>query len=241
MINATYVAISGQVALQKRLETIANNVANASTAGFRAEQIKFTSAHSAMAMPPTVFADAGRTYLSLNAGEIVRTDGALDVAVDGEGWLAVQTPQGVAYSRDGRLQIMPTGELRTLTGHPVLDAGGSPILLEPNGATPSIARDGTITQSGRRVGVIGLFVMDSAARLSRGSDATVLPDIAAEPAVDTPAVGLRQGFIERSNVNPVTEMSRLIMDQRMFEALTGALSETEQILQSTIRTLGSTS
>lgn len=241
MINAAYVAISGQVAMQRRLDTIASNVANAATAGFRAELIRFVTQPSAVAMPQTDFVGTGGTHLSRSTGEIVRTDGALDVAVDGEGWLAVQTAQGVAYSRDGRLQIQPTGELRTLTGHQLLDAGGSPILLEPNGGTPGIARDGTITQDGRRVGVIGLFVIDPAARLTRGADATVIPDMPAQPAVDSPEVGLRQGYVERSNVNPLTEMTRLITDQRMFEAITGALSETEQTMQGAIRTLGATS
>ena len=238
MINRTYVGISGQLALQRRLDTIANNVANTSTAGFRAEQVRFGTNVSRESSPTTAFATTGETYLSRSTGEVVRTDGALDVAIEGDVWLGVQTAQGISYSRDGRMQITPGGELRTLTGHQILDAGGSPILLDPTAGPPSIARDGAISQSGRAIGVIGLFTIDAAAKLARGADATVIPSIPPQPAVDSAAVGLKQGFVERSNVNPVTEMTRLILDQRMFEAVTNAIAETEQTMQGAIRTLG---
>jgi flagellar basal-body rod protein FlgF len=238
MINRNYASIAGQVALQRRLDTIANNVANAPTAGFRAEQFHMAASTSAEALPVTAFATASGTYLSRSAGEAVRTDSPFDVAIEGGAWLGVQTATGVAYSRDGRMKMMPSGELQTLTGHTVLDAGGSAILLDPAAGPPTIGRDGTISQAGRQTGVIGLFLIAPAAVLTRNLDVTVVPSIPAEPAVDSAAVGLRQGFMERSNVNPVTELSRLILDQRMFEALTAVMSETEQTMQSAIRTLG---
>src|SRR5581483_1973825 len=76
-----------------------------------------------------------------------QTDNPLDVAVQGDAWLGIQTPGGTAYTRDGRLRMTPTGELQTLTGHAVLDTGGAPILLDPTGGPPRIGRDGTITQN----------------------------------------------------------------------------------------------
>jgi flagellar basal-body rod protein FlgF len=237
MINASYVGISAQLALQRRLDSIANNVANASTAGFRGEQIRFTTAASTDAQPNTAFAAIGETYLVRTTGDVVRTDNPFDVAIDGDGWLAVSTPLGTAYSRDGRMQMSQTGELLTLTGHPVLDTGGSPIRLDPTAGSPSIARDGTITQGSRRLGTIGLFAIDQSVRLDRGVDATVISPVPAQPVVDQSNVGVRQGFMERSNVNPITEMSKLILDQRMFEAVTGALNETEQTKQDAIRSL----
>lgn len=240
MINSTYIGLSAQLALQRRLDTIANNVANSGSTGFRSEQVRFVTADSAEAMPEARFAATGLTYLSRKVGEIAATGSALDVAVDGDAWLAVQTQQGIAYSRDGRLTITPEGNLMTVTGHPVLDVSGSPIRLDPAAGTPGIARDGTITQGTRNVGTIGLFTIDPSARLSRGIDSTVLTDIPAEPSVDNPVVGLRQGYVEHSNVDPVTEMSRLILDQRMFEAVTGVLGEIEQTRQDSIRNLAST-
>lgn len=238
MINAGYAALSAQITLQKRLDTIANNVANASTAGFRAEQARFATVNSDEAQPQTAFAGTGETYLTRTTGEIVRTDNPLDVAVDGPAWIAVETTAGRAFTKDGRLQISPTGELRTVTGHSVLDPGGSPILLVPADGSPVIGFDGSITQAGRAVGAIGLFAIPQNARLERGPDVTVTTTGEATPLVDNPAAGLRQGFIERSNVNPVGELSKLIFSQRLFEAVTTAIGDVEQTRQSAIRILG---
>ena len=240
MMNSTYLGISAQLTLQRRLDTIANNVANSSSTGFRAEQVRFTVAPSSATAPGALYSATGETYLSRASGEVVRTDNPLDLAIAGDAWLAISTPDGIAYTRDGRLQITPAGELRTLTGHELLDAGGSAILLDPTAGPPEIASDGTITQAGRRVATIGLYAIDAGARLSRGPESSVRPDREAQPLVDTAISGLRQGFVERSNVNPLTEMSRLIMDQRMFEAVTNALGETERTMNDAIRNLGAT-
>ncbi|MBS0244634.1 MAG: flagellar basal-body rod protein FlgF [Proteobacteria bacterium] len=239
MSNSIYLGISAQLALQRRLDTIANNIANAGTAGFRAEQVRFTSKTSDQGSPDLQFSAIGDTYLVRSSGEVVKTGNPLDVAVEGDAWLAIATDRGTAYTRDGRLQISPSGELLTLTGHPVLDAGGTGIRLDPTGGSPSIARDGTITQNNRSVGTIGLFTIDENERIDRGVDASVIPQRPAIPAVDGSNVGLRQGFMERSNVNPVSEMSRLIIDQRMFEAVSTTVSETEQLRSDAIRSLGS--
>jgi flagellar basal-body rod protein FlgF len=238
MINASYTAVSAQLSLQRRLDTIAHNVANASTAGFRAELVRFTTQQSPTAEPATAFASTGSTYLSRTAGELFRTGNPLDVAVDGDAWIGVETIAGRAYTRDGRLQISPAGELQTLTGHRVLDPGGSPLQLDPANGAPSIGRDGSISQGGVRAGAIGLFGFDPSARLTRGPDVTVITDAQAVPLVDTPAVGLRQGFQERSNVNPVTEMAKLILDQRLFEAVSTTYNEIEQTRMRALKTLG---
>lgn len=240
-MNTTYLGLSAQLTLQRRLDSIAANVANAGTVGFRAEQIRYTTAHSREAAPAIGFASIGETYLVRKAGEFAKTNNPLDVAIDGDAWLAITTPQGIAYTRDGRMQIGPTGELLTQTGHPVLDGGGAGIRLDPAAGPPSIASDGMITQDGKTVGAIGLFTIDPSARLERAADTSVIPSIPAQPSVDQPAIGVRQGFVERSNVNPVVEMTRLIFDQRMFEAVSAALSENEQLRSDSIRALGAAS
>jgi flagellar basal-body rod protein FlgF len=240
-MNTTYLGLSAQLSLQRRLDSIAANVANAGTVGFRAEQIRYATARSNETAPAIGFASIGDTYLARKAGELAKTDNPLDVAVDGDAWLGITTPQGTAYTRDGRMQIGPAGELLTQTGHPVLDAGGAGIRLDPAAGPPNIASDGMITQDGKAVGAIGLFTIDPSARLERAADASVIPNMPAQPAVDQPTIGLRQGFVERSNVNPVVEMTRLIFDQRMFEAVSAALSENEQLRSESIRALGAAS
>jgi flagellar basal-body rod protein FlgF len=235
------VGLSAQVALQRRLETIAHNVANASTAGFRAEEIKFDTLLSQASLDPVAFASAGNTYLSRRTGEFVKTDNPFDVAVEGDAFLAIQTPAGRVYSRDGRLRMTEAGELLTLNGHAVLDAGSAPIRLDPNAGPPRIARDGTITQSNRQIAAIGLFTIDANASLKRFENSGVIPDRPAVPAVEFTKVGMHQGYTERANVNPVMEMTKLIMVQHAFEAVAATLRDSDAAQQEAIRTLGATS
>ena len=241
MQSGLYVALSGQIALQRRLETIANNVANASTAGFRAEQVRFESVLSQVPLDPIAFASTGKSYLSRHPGELTRTDNPLDVAVEGDAWLAIQTPAGQVYTRDGRMRMTEAGDLQTLNGYPVLDVGGAPILLNPDAGPPDIARDGTITQNGQQIGALGLFRMNEQAVLTRFENSGVVPDQPAEPILDFVEAGVVQGYIERSNVTPIAEMSRLIAVSRIFEAITSALNDSDSSLREAVRTLGTTS
>lgn len=241
MQPSLYVSLSGQMALMRRLETVAHNVANTTTAGFRAEEIKFDQLVSDRTNEPTAFVSAEKTFLSRKAGEIVRTDNPLDLAVSGDAWLAIQAPSGTVYTRDGRMTMTPEGELRTLNGYPVLDVGGAPIQLNPNGGAPTIARDGTITQGGQRLGAVGLFTIPEHANLARFGNSGVVPDQAAEPALDFTQYGVQQGFMEQANVNPVLEISRLIQIQRSFDSVSNTLTQAEQTLGDAVRTLGETS
>lgn len=236
-----YVGLSAQLSLFKRLETIAHNVSNTSTAGFRAEEVKFESFLSNAGTDPVAFVSADKTYLSQRAGDIVRTDNPLDVALEGNAWIGIQTPAGTVYTRDGRMRMTEAGELQTLNGYPILDTGGSPLRLEANGGPPNIARDGTVTQAGRQVGAVGLFNIDSKANLRRFDNSGVIPDRAATPVVDFTTAGMQQGFVERSNVNPVMEMTRLIMVQHAFDTVTATLRDSESAQQDAIRSLASSS
>jgi flagellar basal-body rod protein FlgF len=241
METSLYVALSAQMALQKRLDTIANNVANASTAGFRAEEVKFETYLSNASPDPIAFAAEGKTYLSRQSGELVRTDNLLDVAVSGDAWLAIQTPAGRVYTRDGRMRVAPSGELQTLNGYPMLDVSGASLLVDPNGGPLRIARDGTISQNNRQVGAIGMFSIDGNANLKRFDNSGVIPDQTPTPVLDFTKTGVQQGFVERANVNPVMEMTQLIMVQRAFEAVTNQIKASDATLQDAIKSLGATS
>ena len=235
------VALSAQVALQRRLESIANNVANAGTVGFRAEEVKFETLLSRAGLDPVSYASAGDTYLSRRSGEFVKTDNPFDVAVEGDAWMAIQTPAGRVYTRDGRMRMTETGELLSLNGHAVLDAGSAPIRLDPNAGPPRIARDGTITQNNRQIGAIGLFTIDDKALLKRFENSGVIPDRPAAPVVEFVKAGTQQGYTERANVNPVMEMTKLIMVQHAFDALASSIKDADSAQQEAIRTLGATS
>ena len=241
MQPSLYVALSGQIALQKRLETIAHNVANVSTAGFRAEEVKFSSLVSRVPPDPAAFATSNGTYISRTPGELVQTQDPFDVALRGDAWLAIDVGGQQVYTRDGRMRMTPTGDLQTLNGYPILDVGGAPITIDPNGGPPQIAADGSIVQNNRQLGAIGLFTIPEEAKLTYAENSGVIPSLPAEPALDFTRFGVIQGFIERSNVNPVMEMTHLIAVQRSFEALTNTMSSTESTFTEGIRTLGASS
>jgi flagellar basal-body rod protein FlgF len=241
MQPSLYVALSGQIALQRRLETIAHNVANVSTAGFRSEEVKFSTLLSRVPPDPANFATANGTFISRRAGELVQTQDPFDVAVKGDAWLSFEVNGQQVYTRDGRLRMSPTGDLQTVNGDPILDVGGAPITIDPTGGPPQIAADGTITQGGRQLGALGLFTVPDNATLTYADNSGVIPSVAAEPALDFTRFGVVQGFIERSNVNAVMEMTHLIAVQRSFEAITNTIGTTEASLVEGIRTLGSPS
>ena len=133
-----YVGVSAQVALQRRLETIAHNVANASTAGFRAEEVRFETLLSRTGAEPVAFATTGPSFLSRAIRrDSCRTDNLFDVAVEGDAWLGIQTPAGHGLHPRRPVAHDRTGELQTLNGYPVLDAGGTAMLLDPNGGPPA--------------------------------------------------------------------------------------------------------
>lgn len=238
MQSALYVGLSAQVALEKRLQTIANNVANVNTSGFRTDVVKFETVLSRAGATPVAFSSPGNNIISREAGNVTETGNPLDVAVVGQGFVAFAGPNGTVYTRDGRLQIAPNGDLQTLTGFPVVDSGGAQITVDPNGGPLSIARNGAITQDGNEVGTLGLFNIPADANLDRYGNSGVIPDRPATAIVDYTRDGFRQSYVEGSGANPMLELTRLISAQRTFEGTNSLVEGTESSLQNAIRTLG---
>lgn len=238
MTSSVYVALSGQVALERRLATIANNVANLSTAGFRSEEVKFSTLISKAGTDEVAFASRGDTYISRRPGPVVYSGNALDVAIQGNAWFAFQTPEGVVYSRDGRLQMTELGDIQTVDGYPVLDVGGGAMRLDPDAGQPQIGADGAITQGDVQVTAIGLYTIPETARLTRHGGSGV---VSTEPGVavdDMTRISVRQGFVEGSNVNPIMEMTKLVMVTRAFDSAAAAIEESESTMDKAISALG---
>jgi flagellar basal-body rod protein FlgF len=240
MESAMYVALSAQIALERRLDTIAQNVANTGTAGYRAAEVRFESVLDGTGSASRSFVSSGEEYVSRRAGELTQTDNPLDIAVQGAAWLAIQTPVGVAYTRDGRMQMLETGELVTLQNYPVLDVGRAPLVIDPDGGPPIITRDGMITQRGQQLGAVGLFRIDPSTALDRFENAAVLPRGPVTEVLDFNADGVAQGFVEGSNVRPMMEISNLIAVTRAFDAANSTIQQTESTSSDAIRTLGDT-
>jgi flagellar basal-body rod protein FlgF len=236
MEQGLFVSLSAQISRIERLETIASNLANSQTVGFRGTEIKFEEVLDE-ATGQTSFASDGVEYLDGSSGALEQTGNPLDFAIRGDAWFGVQTSAGFAVTRDGRFKMSPIGELLTLSGNPVLDPGGAPIALNPAGGPPELGSDGFIRQGGRQVGALGLFSYTATPNFSRYGDSGILVEGDPEPLVDNGDVGIIQGHVENSNVNSLHEIVSLIDVQRTFEQAASIMKTSEDSLQQLIRAL----
>ncbi|MDZ7628838.1 MAG: flagellar hook-basal body complex protein [Parvularculaceae bacterium] len=219
MENAIVAGLSKQIVLTRALETTANNVANQTTAGFKADHVAFAEylrvidARSSGDPLVSLVSDPD-TYTDFGAGAIEQTFRDLDFAIEGEGLFGVETAAGVRYTRDGRFSVNAFGELVTRSGELVLDNGGSPILIDPEAGPVIATSEGELQQQGASVARIGVFAPEDARLLRKTGD-----NLFAAPAeLDAaPIVRVRQGFTETSNVNPVAAMTDLIEIMRAYE------------------------
>ncbi|MEP9399851.1 flagellar basal-body rod protein FlgF [Mesorhizobium sp. KR2-14] len=239
MQDGLYVALSSQIALERRLNTIADNVANASTVGFRATGVKFEDVVSGLGQKSVAFVSSGDTYLSTASGALRQTGNPLDFAIKGDAWFGIDTPAGIVMTRDGRFTMQEDGQLVTVEGYPVLDAGGAPIQLDPRNGTPEAGADGMLRQGGQPVGALGLFTFDPGVNFTRFANSGIIPNGAPQPVVDRIDVSVVQGYVEESNVNPILEMTRLISVQRAFENTAALMRSSEQTFSEAVKTLGS--
>ncbi|MEV4608075.1 flagellar basal-body rod protein FlgF [Neorhizobium sp. LMR1-1-1.1] len=241
MQSGIYVGISSQIALERRLTTISDNIANMNTVGFRSTEVKFDQILSQTQNENNTkiaFVSQGNDYLSMRNGELEQTGNSLDFAVKGDAWFAIQTPQGQVLTRDGRFSMSLTGELISTNGYPVVDGGGAPIQLDPRAPTPKVGQDGRIMQGDRAVGQIGVFSVDIDKGFYRADNSGIIPTDTPQAVVDTMGVGVMQGFLEQSNVNAIGEMTQLIQVNRAFESISSLMSTSEDNFSSAMRTLG---
>ncbi|SFD10015.1 flagellar hook-basal body complex protein [Tropicimonas isoalkanivorans] len=215
-MSVGYVTLSRQTGLMREMQTIANNIANLSTTGFRREGVVF-SEHIAATPGPggsVSMAAARARHVDLSQGAVEPTGGALDLAIQGEGFFQVQTPQGMRLTRAGAFMPNEAGDLVTPEGHLVLDEGGAPVFVPPDSGSVAVAADGTLSADGRPLGRIGLFRPADPADLQYQSGSLLQVSGELEPVDDST---VRQGFLEAANVNPVREITRMIEVQRAYE------------------------
>lgn len=238
MQTGLYVAVSSQMALEKRMNTLADNVANSSTVGFRATEIKFNQVIGDTRPTKVAFVSEGQEFINTNNGGLTQTKNSLDFAIKGDAWFQIETPAGPALTRDGRFTITDNGDLVTIRGYPVLDPGGAPIQLGNVASPIEVGSDGLIRQNGAQVASFGLYEADFTNGFVRHENSAVIPVTQPEPVIDRFDVGVLQGYVEESNVNAVQEMSQLIMVSRAFENITALMRNSEGTLDEAIKTLG---
>lgn len=242
MQSALYVSLSAQIALERRMSTIAGNIANTSSTGFRASEVNFAEVLSKVSQSSgsqgTSFVNEGDDFLITKSGGLRETSNPLDFAIKGDAWFLIEGPAGRMLSRDGRFSINDEGVLTSLQGYDVLDPGGGLLQVDPARGPIKAAADGSLSQNGAFVGSIGLFKVDLSAGFKRVGDSGIVAVNIPQAVVDQQDIGVYQGYVENSNVNPVSEMANLITVSRSFENTTTMMRDLNETLKKAIQTIG---
>ncbi len=242
MENAITVGLSRQIVLAHALDVTANNVANQTTAGFKAEKVAFREYLMRLDGPdagdPTVsLAHDPDSYTDFTPGGLQSTGAPLDFAIDGDGFFAVSAPSGVRYTRDGHFGLSEFGELVTRDGHPVLDDGSNPILIDPDAGPLLVSPQGELQQDGVPIARIGVFAFEDTRALTKtGAN---LFAAAEEPTPRETAI-VRQGFVELSNVQPIVAMTDMMEIMRAYETTAQLIETSGELAREAVRTLTAT-
>lgn len=211
-----YTTLTRQSGLMKEMQAVANNIANISTTGFRREGVIFSEFIRRMddGGPSLSMAAARGRQTFLTGGAHALTGADFDLAIEGEGFFLIETPQGERLTRAGSFMPNAAGELVTPDGFRLLDAGGAPVFIPPDARAVSISADGTVSADGQPLTQIGLMLPEDPLTLRRG--AGTLFEVEG-PLIPVEAPRMMQGFLEGSNVDAVTEIARMIAVQRAYE------------------------
>ncbi len=243
MENSLLIGLSRQVALAREINVIANNVANVSTNGFKARSSVFEEY-----MMPTARAEefprADRMFsyvidadtpLDLSQGAVEQTGNPLDVAVRGDGFLVVDTPQGERFTRNGAMQLDNQGRLVNSDGFLVLGDGG-PLAVDPEATDLTISADGVVSSAAGEFGKLRLVRFDDPQALRNAGANLFVTEEEPLPALDT--ASLQSGMIERSNVNAVLEMTRMMDVSRAYTSIAGMIQRMAETQRTAVQRLG---
>lgn len=237
MDNPGYTSLTRLSGLMREMAVVANNIANISTTGFRSEGLVFAehivdtdSQGPSLSMGAAI----GRS-ISAQQGALEQTGSEFDLAIEGEGFFLIETPEGEALSRAGAFIRSDAGELVTPDGNYLLDTGGAPIFVPPQASSVAVAPDGTISADGQPLAVVGLFMPNDPLELSRRSGTAFTVESGYQPAENA---SILQGFLEQSNVDPVAQIARMIEVQRAYELGQSFMDAEDNRIRDFLRTAG---
>jgi flagellar basal-body rod protein FlgF len=225
-----YTSFLGMRSRQRTLDTQANNIANASTTGFKAERLIYNAVEAEA--KGTNIAGSDRQLLvagvgtssstDFSAGALRETGRSLDVAIDGDAFLQIQTPRGPRYTRAGNLTLDQSGQLVTHNGHLVVGESGA--ITIPQGGEISIGEDGTISAGGQNVDRLKLVRFDNPANaLTKEGESLFIANPNQKPLEATNS-RVVQGALEGSNINSISEMVAMMQNTREFDSLQRSVS-----------------
>lgn len=239
--NAQLISLSRQIALQRQMDVVANNVANINTTGFKAENILFEEYVMPVARDqdfprldqPLSYVQDWATIHDLSGGAMVQTGNEFDVGLNGDGFFAVQTPAGDRWTRSGSFQLSNNGTLVDLNGNPVLGEGGA-MQFGPEETGVVIAADGSVSSSAGPKGKLRMVEFANPQELTRDGS-NLFAGGTPVAATNTRAM---QGFVERSNVSGVSEMAEMIRVTRAYESAANLAQKQDDLRRSAIQRLG---
>jgi flagellar basal-body rod protein FlgF len=234
MDNAGYVTLTRQAGLMREMHTVANNIANLSTTGYRREGLVFAEHVARLddGGPSLSMADGTARRTDVRQGPLERTGGTFDFAIEGEGYFVVLTAQGERLTRAGAFTPGPDGELLAADGAQLLDAGGAPVVVPPGSGSVTLAPDGTLSADGQPVAEIGVVRPLDPLGLVREQGTRFAAPGGWEPVEER---RLAQGFLEGSNVEPVAEITRMIEVSRAYELGQTFLEREDERIRSVLR------
>lgn len=239
MIKGIFNTAASMVPRQRKQEIIANNLANSETAGFKKDSLflrifKDARLTGSRPGPSWEVRMIDEVYTSFETGSLERTDRDLDVALQGEGFFVVQTPDGEAYTRNGTFSLAPDGTLVNSDDMPVLTDSG-PIILQ--GGKVTIGVNGQISVNDIRVAKLRVVNFDNPDQLMKSGDGLFVTQPDVQPLnVENPEV--RQGYLERSNVDVLKEMVDMIETYRGFETGQKMIQIQDETLSKAVNELG---
>lgn len=234
---AGYVALTRQSGLAREMQSVANNIANISTTGYRREGVIFAEEVKALPLEGGAVAmtSARARFTDEAQGASQQTNGTLDLAIEGPGFFTVMTPGGERLTRAGAFGRDADGQIVSAEGHLLLDEGGGAIAIPFEARTIGIAADGTISADGEPLARVGVMTVEDQTGLFRESGTLFRAETQTVPVEGARVL---QGFLEQSNVNPILEIARMIEVQRAYEYGQKLMDQEDARIRLVVRTLG---
>lgn len=240
METTTYIALSSQGALRREMDAIAHNLANMNTTGFKGERMMFVD-HLQRSRTGDFIADQRLSFVRDVAsftdtaeGPIEQTDNTLDVAIHGDGYFAVQTPGGERYTRNGSFRLDNGGQLVTQDGRPVLSNAGAPIFFAPEDTSITISGDGAVSTENGPLGKLRIVTFDNNLDLQSMGDGLYNTN---QQPIDKLNPQLVQGALEKSNIQAIVEMTRMIEVNREYSRAQKLIDREDERIRKMVREL----
>ncbi|WP_195821136.1 flagellar hook-basal body complex protein [Roseobacter sp. MH60115] len=235
MDNSGYTTLTRQSGLMREMRIVANNIANAATTGYRQEGLVFSEYVQSIDGASSLSMGQGNVrQTSFQQGTLTQTGGTFDFAIEGDGFFLVETPAGERLTRSGAFSPNEQGDLVTMDGYRVLDAGGAPVFVPPGAADIAVSADGTISSEGNPIGQIGVVQPLNAREMVREDGVMFRADDGYEPAERARVL---QRFVESSNVDPVLQITRMIEVQRAYELGASFLEAEDERVRQALRAM----